>query len=378
VQLLIVYTKSRLKIEGVNMRICYLSDANSVHTKKWCSFFKDLGYDIHVISLNNGDIPGVTVHSFNIESEKVEKESLLYKVEYFKFIAKVRKLVEKIKPDILHAHYATSYGFLGGLTGFHPYIISVWGSDVYEFPKKNIICKKFLEKNLSRADIILSTSKAMAEETKKYTYKDIQITPFGVDINIFKPFDSRYKEKEKVIIGAIKTFDIKYGIEYLIRAFGELCYKYHNIELQLAGRGPLEESLKKLCKELNIEDRVKFLGYIDQKKVVENFNKFDIAVIPSLFESFGVSAVEAQACGTPTIVTNTGGLPEATSPNNSSIVVETKNVSQLKNAIEKLILDKELRRTMGEYGRKFVVENYNVLDNFNNVNNIYTSALELR
>jgi len=62
------------------MRICYLSDANSVHTKKWCSFFKDLGYDIHVISLNNGDIPGVTVHSFNIESEKVEKESLLYKV----------------------------------------------------------------------------------------------------------------------------------------------------------------------------------------------------------------------------------------------------------------------------------------------------------
>jgi len=71
-------------------------------------------------------------------------------------------------------------------------------------------------------------------------------------------------------------------------------------------------------------------------------------------------------------------LPEATSPNNSSIVVETKNVSQLKNAIEKLILDKELRRIMGEYGRKFVVENYNVLDNFNNVNNIYTSALELR
>lgn len=224
----------------------------------------------------------------------------------------------------------------------------------------------------------MSTSKAMAEETKKYTYKDIQITPFGVDINIFKPFDSRYKEKEKVIIGAIKTFDSKYGIEYLIRAFGELCHSYDNIELQLAGRGPLEESLKKLCKELNIEDRVKFLGYIDQKKVVENFNKFDIAVIPSLFESFGVSAVEAQACGTPTIVTNTGGLPEATSPNNSSIVVETKNVSQLKNAIEKLILDKELRRKMGEYGRKFVIENYNVLDNFNNVNNIYTSALELR
>lgn len=353
------------------MKICYLSDANSIHTQKWCQFFKGKGYEVHVISLNEGSIPGVKVHSLNMNIDKVQGDSYLSKFKYIIFGNKVKKLLEDIKPDILHAHYASSYGFLGGATGFHPYIISLWGSDIYEFPRKNFVFRKFIERNLKKADIILSTSRVMAEEAKKYTDKNIEITPFGVDIEIFKPQENRVKSSERIIIGTIKAFEKPYGIEYLIRAFAELSKKYKNIYLELGGKGSQQGSYEALVKELGIEGRVKFLGFISSKEVVKAFNRFHIAVFPSIFESFGVAAVEAQACGIPLIISDAAGLMEAASPGRSSILVEKENVQQLEEAMEKLINSEKLRNEMGNFGRIFVEENYNIKDNFNKVDSLY-------
>lgn len=363
------------------MKICYLSDANSIHTKKWCNFFVSKGYEVHVISLNYGEIKGVTIHSCNMELNKIRNGNLLNKISYLTNIKKIKKFIKEIKPDILHAHYATSYGLLGALSGFKPYVLSVWGSDVYDFPKGSAIKKKILEYNLSKADLLLSTSKVMAEETRKYTDKNIEITPFGVDINLFKPsLDKFRKDKEKVIVGTVKTLEPKYGIEYLIRAFSIVRKNHENLYLEIAGEGSQKKYLLDLCDELKITPYVKFLGFLDQSTVVEAFNRFDIAVFPSILdsESFGVAAVEAQACGTPVIVSNVGGLPEATSPNVSSLVVEKKDVNGIATAMEGLVSNIDLRIKMGINGREFVVQNYNVEDNFNKVHKIYKSILEKR
>lgn len=354
------------------MKICYLSDANSIHTKKWCNYFKSKGYEIHVISLNEGSIPGVKVHSLNMKLDEVKGRSYFGKFKYVMLIGKVKRLVNEINPDILHAHYASSYGFLGASTGVHPYIISLWGSDIYDFPKKNILFKKFLERNLERADIILSTSRVMADEAKKYTDKNIEITPFGVDIDLFKPIDdSKKKESDKLIIGTIKAFEKQYGIEDLVKAFGLLSKKYKNIYLELGGSGSQQGELEQLIKSLGIEDRVKFLGFMPQRSVVEALNRFNIAVFPSIFESFGVAAVEAQACGIPVIVSNAEGLKEATCPGRSSIQVEKGNVEQLAEALQELITNEKLRKDMGRFGRIFVEENFNIKDNFDKVDRLY-------
>lgn len=354
------------------MRICYLSDANSIHTKKWCNYFRSKGYEIHVISLNEGSIPGVKVHSLNVNLDEVKGSRYLSKFKYLTFTGQVKKLVNEIKPDILHAHYASSYGFLGASTGFHPYIISIWGSDIYDFPKKNLLFKKFIERNLSKADIILSTSRAMADEAKKYTDKNIEITPFGVDIDLFKPRDnSKKKESDKFIIGTIKAFEKQYGIEYLVKAFGLLSQKYKNIYLELGGSGSQQSELEELIKSLGIEGRVRFLGFMNQTEVVEALNRFNIAVFPSIFESFGVAAVEAQACGIPVIVSNAEGLKEATCPGRSSILVDKEDEKQLAKALEELITNEKLREDMGSFGRIFVKENFDIKDNFDKVDKLY-------
>ncbi|MCH4199298.1 MAG: glycosyltransferase [Clostridium tyrobutyricum] len=363
------------------MKICYLSDANSIHTKKFCDFFKNKGYDVSVISLNDGYIDGIPVYNLNYDINDIKKNSSTRKLKYILSFRKISGIIDKIKPDLIHAHYATSYGLLAALSKFHPFILSVWGSDVFDFPKSGILNKMMLKYNLKKADKVLSTSKVMSKETSKYTDKKIEITPFGVDLNILKPYENKYDDRDTITIGTIKTLEEKYGIEYLIRGFAKVSFKYPgiNLILEIGGKGSQKEYLENLSQKLGIHNKVKFLGFLNRQQVVETFNRFDIAVFPSVLdsESFGVAAVEAQACGTPVIVSNVGGLPEATSPDVSSILVRKKNSDDIQNALEKLILNKDLRISMGKNARKFVEDNFNIEDNFNKVDRIYKEIINV-
>lgn len=86
-------------------------------------------------------------------------------------------------------------------------IISVWGTDIYTFPNSSCLLSSALKFSLSRADKILSTSKTMKEETKKFTSKEIIVTPFGIDINNFFPqkMRDRFFRNGDIVIGTIKT-----------------------------------------------------------------------------------------------------------------------------------------------------------------------------
>lgn len=358
------------------MKICYLSDAGSVHTVKWAQYFKNKGHDVFVISLRKGDIDGVRVYSCTHDGR--EEKNDFSKLMYLKSVQRVREILKSEKPDILHVHYATSYGLLGALSKYEPMVLSVWGADVYDFPKKSKLHKSILKYNLKHADYVLSTSRHMAAETACYTDKPIYVTPFGVDLNKFTPGKDR--SPHKTIVGTVKTLKPKYGISYLIEAFAEVLDQTDrkDLYLHIAGDGPQREALERLAEQLGIRDRVSFLGFLDENEVIRTFQSFDIAVFPSTLdsESFGVAAVEAQACEIPVIVSDVGGLPEATDPNRSSLVVPKENVDALADAIKMLLENKEQRSRMGKQGRKYVEENYNIDDNFEYVDQIYRGILE--
>ncbi|WP_100065705.1 glycosyltransferase family 4 protein [Miniphocaeibacter massiliensis] len=357
------------------MKICYLSDATSSHTRKWCSFFLSKGYEVIVISLGDAKIEGCKVFSFGVK-DFAKKSDFNKLFSYTTKIKKIRKIIEEEKPDIIHAHYATSYGVLASMLKIHPYILSFWGSDVYDFPNRSILHRTMLKYNIRSSDYIMSTSENMKREIEKYTKKDIIVTPFGVDINKFKPL--KLERDNNFTVGSIKSFYKIYGLDYLIKGFKIFIDRTanSNAKLLLAGKGIEENNLKRLVRELYLEKNVEFLGFLNVDKVVETFNKIDVAVFPSESESFGVAAVEAQACGVPTIVSNVGGLPEATNPGKSSIVIEPKNEFEIAKALEDLYKNKEKRLEMGTNGREYVLEKYNIDDNFNYVDSIYRKIIE--
>jgi len=362
------------------MKLLLLSDPNSVHTIKWAKSLADNGVDIIIFGLGDFTVndykkyPNIKVITLN--ESVIRNEGALSKLKYLKALPMINSIIKEFKPDIFHAHYASSYGLLGALSGFSPFVLSVWGNDVFSFPNKSFLHKRILQYNLKKADKILSTSHVMAKETKLYTDKNIEVTPFGINMEQFKPMEVKSLfGKDDIVIGTVKTLEEKYGIEYLIKAFKILSDKYQNLPLKLliVGGGSLDKELKQLSKDLNIEDKTIFTGKVPFRDVPKYHNMLSVSVSVSVAnsESFGVAIIEASSCAKPVIVANVGGLPEVVEDGITGFVVPPRDEKETATAIEKLILDKELRIKIGNSGRDRVRELYNWDDNVKQMMNIY-------
>ena len=281
----------------------------------------------------------------------------LGKLKYLTAGGKIRRIIREIGPDVVNAHYATSYGIAMALSGVKGYALSVWGSDIYDFPRRSALHKSLLQFSLKKAGLLFSTSQAMAEEAGKYTNRKFEITPFGVDMELFTP-GKRNRTDSGFVIGTVKALFDKYGIADLLRATAIVKEKGIPVRLRIAGQGPQEAEYKALAAELGIDSITDWLGQIPQEQVAVEWANMDAAVIPSTLESesFGVSAVEAQACGTAVIISDIPGLKETAGE--TGIVVPRKNPGAIAEAVVKLYEDPELRKQLGEAGRKQVLENY--------------------
>ena len=360
------------------MRICFVAPANSVHTKKWCSWFKKRGHEVLLVSFTepNEDFY-VNLH---ILHSGVEIESSDFnKIKYLICANELKKIVGNFNPDIVNVHYATSYGTLAALAGLNHYILSVWGSDIYNFPRKSWIHRKMVQFSLKHAGRLFSTSQAMADEAAKYTDKTFDITPFGVDMDLFNP-QRRKRHDNDFVIGTVKTLSPKYGIATLLKA-AAIVRKEHTeipLKIRIAGRGAHEKEYHELAGTLGLNDCLTWLGFISQEQAANEWANFDCAIIPSESESFGVSAVEAQSCACPVIISDIPGLMEATSPGKTSVVIPRGNVVALANAIVDLYSSKELRNEMGATGRNFVKNNYEINKCFFYVEKIYMEIVNSR
>ncbi len=365
-------------------KILFLSDGSSIHTKRWVNSIVERGETIRLFSLkpvNKADYPS---ENFSFTEFNLQKRfGSLSKINYLKVLPQLKKVIREFKPDILHAHFATSYGLLGALSGFHPFILSVWGSDVFDFPKKSSLHRKILEYNLKKADKILSTSHVMAAETKKYTDKEIEVTPFGIDTVKFAPEKAERAaltpfSEEDIVVGTIKLLEDKYGINYLIEAFSTVAKKHPELPLKLliVGDGSERKNLESLTEKLEIKDKVYFAGMADYSKVPYFNNILDVYAALSNYESFGVAVIEAQSCGKPVVVSNVGGLPEVVEDGVTGFVVERKNAAATAEKLEKLVLDSELRKSIGNAGRERVLKLYDwnanvaqMMEIYNKINN---------
>lgn len=352
------------------IKIAILADAGSTHTVKWVNALSEKGLIVHLISLRkpmDGTISNeVDIHV--LENQNQKKIDLL-KLSYFKQVKSIKKIVKTIAPDILHAYYATSYGALGRYCKHPNYMISVWGSDIYEFPNKSPLHRFLLKRNLSSAGYIFSTSFDMMEETKKYTSKPITVIPFGVDVDFFSP--QLKVENDELVFGTVKTMEHVYGIDILIWSFAKFCESYsYKTKLMVAGSGSQLENYKDLAKELGVDDKVDFLGYVEQKHIPELIQKMDVFMVLSRRESFGVAAVEAAACSVPVIASDTGGLPEVVEDGKTGLIVPVDDIERTVNAMQKLT-DPDLRKSMGIEGRKMVFKKYEWKKNVDKMMKIY-------
>ncbi|WP_392454662.1 glycosyltransferase [Chryseomicrobium aureum] len=351
------------------MKVALFGPSKSIHTHKWAVYFKNQGHEVKVITFAN--------HFSKENAQEVDTITLPEtkggKLGYLLTVPALKGILQSWKPDIFHAHFISSYGFVGALTGYKPFFVSVWGKDIFDFPKSSGINRKIIEFTLARANVVMSTSHIMAKETNLYTNKKIWVTPFGVDTTKFRPALMQQEKSEQLRVGTVKALSDKYGIADLVKGFASLHTRFPESELVIAGDGPQRKEYEELASSLGIADAVTFMGKIPHDQVPLTIQSMDIFAVPSTenSESFGVAAVEAMACGVPVVVSNVGGLPEVVVAGETGIVIDKESPDQLAEALIRLATSSELRGTMSRQGVEHVAKHYDWIKNANYMESLY-------
>ena len=345
------------------MKILLLADLTSSHTIKWANSLAEKGLDIYVYGFTNPNkdlyCEKIRIYTQPNNLSNITKlgNGNWVKLYYLTTFFRLRKLIKEIQPDIIHAHYVSSYGLLAALINFHPLVLSVWGSDVTQFAEKSRIHRELLKRILSKADKVTATSQFLSSETSKYSTKHINVIPFGIDINKFRNYPTQ--DNGSLRIGIFKSLEKHYGHDLLFHAFKMIITNLKTpIKLLVVGGGSLESKFRKLASDLNIAEQIEFTGSISPTLMCSYHNMVDIAVYPSITESFGVSVLESSACEIPVVVSDCGGLPEVVLDRKTGIIIPSGDINALYKALIELIQNPSLRRNYGINGRKFVMNRY--------------------
>lgn len=218
-----------------------------------------------------------------------------------------------------------------------------------------------LKKSCRHADHILTVSEFSKKEIMKYLRvpeKKITVVPNAVDHAVYHPgyTESQIRQArdrfriEKDYFLYLGTIEPRKNLERLIGAYAKLCRKMEHVpQLVLAGqKGWLCERIYEKASRLDMGNRILFTGYVSEKDSPVLMCGAKAFLFPSLYEGFGMPPLEAMACGTPVIVSNTTALPEVTG--SAGTMVDPKSETQICKAMERMLMDDEYRRECSRLG----------------------------
>ncbi len=254
-------------------------------------------------------------------------------------------------------HYARKYGI--------PYVLQAHGL------APRIMKRSMLKKLYNWVwgySILKTASKAFAltkmelDEHKEMGVGEdkIEIVPNGIDLSEYEApprrgeFRKKYgiKDDEKIVLYLGRIHEIK-GIDLLVNAFAEIVEELDNVKLIIVGPDDgFLSILKRQIEGLKIGNKILFTGPIYGRDKLEAYVDADVYVLPSVYETFPTTVLEAWACGTPVIITDRCGIADIVDGRAGCVVEYDKD--QMRNAIIKILSDEELRRGFREEGRKLV------------------------
>ncbi|HIP11447.1 MAG TPA: glycosyltransferase family 1 protein, partial [Arcobacter sp.] len=286
-----------------------------------------------------------------------------------KAIYKLCKIVKKHHIDIISTHSGKD-AWLGSIVG--------------KLTNTKVVRVRHLQTPInSTASYNLSTKVVtVSRQVQKYLLErgvkkeKLQTIYTGVDTDKFSPKEETLLRKElnldenTILIGIVAVLRGAKRHKDLIEAISQID---ENVKLVIVGSGPQEENIRKIINAKNLNDRVIMLGH--REDIHDLLPNFDIFVLPSNMEALGTSLLEASSCGIPCIGSNVGGIPECIIDKKTGFLFENQNVEELKEKLELLISNKQLRIQFGKNARELIVNNFSVNSMVKQTEDLYESLV---
>ena len=358
----------------------------------------ELGHEVHVITCEMPGSPleendrGVFVHRVRIETPTPSFHTWVMMMNHY-FAKRAGRLERETgKFDIVHVHDwlvlpagAEFKTFTGATLVSTLHSLEFKRSSGINTPESQMV--NSLEWWITyESAIVIVCSTAMRNDTRTQFHvpdDKIRVIPIGIESNKFDGIQvnkylvrERYgvKPGEKIVL-FIGRLTHQKGCEYLIRSIAYVS-RYFEVKLLIVGDGYQRTELEQIALDSGTSDKVRFIGYLRDSELNELLLSSDVMVVPSIYEPFGVVALEAMAAGLPIVASNVDGLAEIIKHEENGILVFPKDSSSIAWGISRILSDPDNTRRLVKNARKDILSRFSWISVSKSTLNAYDDALK--
>ena len=349
------------------MKVLYFSDNNSGHNRRFLEKLSHAGLEVWFLDptsacLAEGYLPQ-GVHQIR-PKHKVPRNAS--PAAFAAFLPEFQRLLAEISPDLVHAGPIYNCGYLTALSGFHPWLLTSWGSDILFYPQRHSECMRATQAALLSADAFFCDCEAVRVRAKQLAnISDSRIVqfPWGVRKGLFGPVgdlpspEDYKREPGTHVIISTRSWAPLYGIDTLLQAFHQAYQQNSSLRLLLLGNGSENEKVRAFISSQGLNHVIRPVDPHPQEDMPMWFRAADTYMSCTQSDGTSVSLLEAMATGMPVVVTDL--------PSNREWIAEGQNgwlapAGAAEDFAERLLraarLSPEQRRSFSERSRRIVDE----------------------
>ncbi|BBJ28321.1 glycosyltransferase family 4 protein [Athalassotoga saccharophila] len=345
----------------------------SIHTRKWVEpFLNDNDFEVLVVSFDLGNreilngLPAKTV------------KSKFGKFGYFFSVNKFKKIFDEFKPDLIHAHFVTSYGYIASKIGFHPLVLSAWGSDI-TLAEKSSLRRRIVRSVLNSSDYVNFAGEYLKDMAIKIGFdlkKPHDVFQYGVDTQNIVKYRKPIDDRENLIISP-RGFAEVYNVKNQILAMKNVVEKNSTAKLFMYGGGDSSKA-KKLVDELHLNDSVKIIGKVDQNTLWSQIGKSLIVLSVPFRDGTPLSLLESMALGAFPVVSKIPPNEEWVEDRKNGLLVDEDSPEEIAKAINLALENSEIIRSSFDCNLEIIRLRADYLKNIQKIKEIYKSYFKYR
>ena len=294
------------------MRILYFTRADSVHDQRFLAALAESGHEGFVLRLRPGKYPtpsGITPLEWSGTKSQLTENDIP------RLTQELSDILKEVQPDLVHAGPLQDLAFLVARTGFTPLLSMSWGFDLMHDVLVSPDAAEKARFALGHSARLITDAHCSAAQAVRMGFdpEKICIFPWGVDLAHFTPASARirgavWRERhgwgDKRVLLCLRSWEPNYGVDVLLRAFGEASQKDDSLRLILLGDGSQHDLLLSILQEAQVSDKVFLGGRVPNQDLITYYGAADLYVTPSHVDGSSVSLMEAMACGLPSIASD--------------------------------------------------------------------------
>lgn len=345
------------------------------HIGPYLDYFKQAGHNVHFIAMSPGPQRGVPMYNVGLGRKYSETEG---KWKYPISMLRARRLIKKLKPDIVHAHYATSCGLTALICGFHPTIVTVHGSDL-TMGIKSRIWRPLLRRIFTFADCVNTVSKDLEEMAMSLGIEPdkIETLTLGIDTDQFiSPDRPQIDPSHPIRLVCTRRLEPVFDHPTIIAALARLKKQGIEFRMTFVGDGSLRDSLKQQADNAGLNGCVKFTGQVPNHDLPDIIRRHDIYLSASLWDGTSLSLLEAMATGLFPVVSDIKANAALLRHNINGMLFKVGDADDLAKCIMQLVEHPQLAADAARRNRLKVIQSADRNKNMNRLERIFEGLIE--